>query len=253
LNKIAIKAVIFSAAVLLFFCNCFTAFAEVTLPEGTAAGLPEKLTVLDSDGNSVNQSGEYFFYVENMTPKETYSKDIQIINLREDTAYTIYFYAEPVSKEGDIDLENNCTAVFTLDGTEIFTGKVTGQSEDNKINISDEPLSLGSFEPGKSRTLNCQVTWDGTGADEFIDNGERTVSRDGVEINREGNGNSYSYGEVTFRWVFYAVVDDEYVPPKTGVLSSENMAYLILLAVTALLVIIMLLLIIRKKKKRKQT
>jgi hypothetical protein len=240
-----------SFAVLLFFCNCLTAFAEVTLPEGTTAGLPEKLTVLDSDGNSVNGSGEYFFYVDGMTPYETYTKNIQIMNLREDKAYHIYFYALPVSKYGDIDLENNCTAVFNLDGSEIFKGTVTGKSSDGALNISDEPVDLGLYEPGDSRKLTCSVTWDGTSADSFIDYGSKLVDTEGTHVLRSPSGNGYIYGEVTFRWVFYAAVDETYVPPKTGVLSTENILYIIALAVAAVMIVIMLILISKKKRQRR--
>jgi hypothetical protein len=252
LNRFISKLAIISCAAVLSVCNCLTAFADVTLPDGAVAGLPEKLSVLDSDGNSVNELGEYFFYVEDMTPYETYSKDIQIMNLREDKAYHIYFYAEPVSSMGDIDLENECTAFFSLDGESVFEGKVTGESADGSINLSEEPIDLGEYEPGDSRHLTCKVIWDMPGdTGGFVDFGERIVSADGTEIVREGDSEGYSYGEVIFRWVFYAVVDEDYVPPKTGVFSSGNLAYIIAMAVALILIIIMLLLISKKKRDKK--
>jgi hypothetical protein len=239
---------------LLLFGNCLSAFAEVRLPDGTAAGLPEKLTVMDSDGNAVNGSGEYFFHVEGMSPNTDYSKDIQIMNLREDKAYHIYFYAEPISKSGEIDLEENCTAVFTLDGKQIFEGKVSGEASDGSINLSDEPIDLGLYEPGKSRKLNCTVTWDGTGLENggAIDYGSRLVDTDGTHILREGSGSETIYGETEFRWIFYAVIDENYTPPYTGMFGSRNVGYLIAIIAAAVLIIIMLLLIAFKKKKRKQ-
>lgn len=251
MNKLIQKLASASFAAVLLFCNSLTAFAEVSLPKGTTAGLPEKLTVLDSDGNAVNGSGEYFFYVEDMQPYETYSKDIQIMNLREDKAYHIYFYAEPISKQGEIDLENDCTAVFTLDGSRVFEGKVTGEAADGSIDLADEPIDLGLYEPGKSRNLNCKVTWNGEGAGDFIDYGHKIVSKDGTEIVREESGDHYIYGEVTFRWIFYAVVDEGYKPPNTGVLSSVSAVYTAVLAVAAVLIIVLILLILRKKKNKK--
>lgn len=251
MNRSIGKIAAVSCAAVLLLCNSLSAFAEVSLPEGTAAGLPEKLTVLDSDGNSVNASGEYFFYVEDMIPFETYSKDIQIMNLREDKAYHIYFYAEPVSSYGEIDLENNCTAVFTLDGEQIFEGKVTGEASDGSINLADEPIDLGLYEPGGSRSLNCSVSWNGDDAGGFIDYGHKIVSKDGTEIVRQENDDNSTYGEVTFRWIFYAVVDEEYVPPKTGIFSSENSVYIIVMIVAAVLILILLLLISVKKKDNK--
>lgn len=252
MNRFVKKIAGASFAAVILLSGVMSAFAEVDLPEGTVVGLPEKLTVLDSDGNSVNASGEYFFYVEDMIPFETYSKDIQIMNLREDKAYHIYFYAEPVSSYGEIDLENNCTAVFTLDGEQIFEGKVTGEASDGSINLADEPIDLGLYEPGESRSLNCSVSWNGADAGGFIDYGHKIVSKDGTEIVRWENGDNSTYGEVTFRWIFYAVVDEKYIPPKTGVLSSGDSVYIIAMASATIMIVIMILLIAIKKRKKEK-
>ena len=48
------------AAVLLMSMSVMTAYAD-ELRAGTVAGLPEKLVVLDDNGNSVSENGEYFF------------------------------------------------------------------------------------------------------------------------------------------------------------------------------------------------
>jgi hypothetical protein len=240
-------------AVLLFSVNCFTAFAQVQLPDGAVAGLPKKLSVLDSDGNAANSTGEYFFGVEDMSPNTEYSKKIQIMNLRDDKAYHIYFYAQPISSEGEIDLEESCQAVFTLDGEEIFSGKVTGQSADGSINLSETPIDLGEYEPGKSRTLNCTVTWDGTLPDGFVDNGSRIVDKNGTTIVREKSGKETVSGEVTFRWIFYAVVDEDYVPPNTGLFTTQNLPYLIIMGVALAVIIALLILIYRKKNSEKNS
>jgi hypothetical protein len=224
--------------------------SAVQLPDGAVKGLPEKLTVMDSEGNSANsQSGEYFFHVENMVANETYSKNIQIINLREDKAYHIYFYAEPISKDGNIDLEEECEAVISLSGEEVYRGKVTG---DGNVDLTSTPLDLGLYTPGESRVLNCQITWH---SDENvnIDYGEKLVDADGTHVIREGDSDYYGYGEVTFKWIFYAVVDETYVPPKTGILGSNSIVYAVIIAVCVVMVLTMLLLIAVKKRKSKGT
>jgi hypothetical protein len=221
--------------------------AEVQLPSGAVEGLPDKLTIMDSDGTPANsETGEYYFCVYDMVPNETYTKNIQVINLREDKAYHIYFSAEPLDKSGTIDLEEECEAVITLGSTEIYRGKVTGEGN---IDLTSTPLDLGLFTPGDSRILNCKVTWQSDGTD--VDNGQRLVDADGTHIIREGN-QSESYGEVTFKWVFYAVVDESYVPPKTGLLGTSNLGYIIALVVCVMMVIIMLILIQRKKRLQNQ-
>ncbi|MGN1411903.1 MAG: hypothetical protein ACI4WH_05255 [Oscillospiraceae bacterium] len=240
---------ILSCAVLCL-SNSVSTFAEVQLPDGAVKGLPEKLTVMDSNGNSVNSAtGEYFFHVENMIPNQTYSKDIQIMNLREDKAYHIYFYAEPLSKSGDIDLENECTAVISLGGNQVYEGKVTGKGN---IDLTSNPIDLGLYTPGDAKILNCEITWDGSSINEFIDYGERLVDTNGTTIIRKGDEDAYIYGEVTFKWIFYAVVDETYNPPKTGILGNKpSLIYVIILCICLILIIIMIVLIMLKKSKKK--
>lgn len=53
----------------LLLASPMLAFADTMLPEGTVAGLPERLSVLDSEGISPNDKGEYFFRVEGITER----------------------------------------------------------------------------------------------------------------------------------------------------------------------------------------
>jgi hypothetical protein len=105
------------------------------------------------------------------------------------------------------------------------------------------------YTTGESRTLHCEVVWNGSD-DTYIDYGEKLVDIDGVHIVREGNTDYYSYGEVTFKWIFYASLDEDYVPPKTGILSSKlSPLYIAILSACAILIVVMLILIKRKKDK----
>ncbi len=125
-------SIIFVICLALFFGGQLSATAQIVLPDGTVAGLPSALTVMDSDGNAVGDDGVYYFHVENMKPYTPYTKDIQIMNLRDDAAYHIYFYAEPIGRSGEIDLEAQCLCTFTFNGTEVFRGSVSGLSTDGK-------------------------------------------------------------------------------------------------------------------------
>lgn len=239
-----------SLSFLLLFCSMISVFADTVLPEGTAAGLPEKLTVTDSDGNAVNsETGEYFFCVENMTPGEVYSKNIQIMNLREDKAYHIYFYAQPLDRKGEIDLEEECTASFSLNNERIYEGKVTGEGNPD---IRETPIDLGLYEPGQTGTLQCSIVWNGTDAGGFIDYGSKVTDKNGTEIIREGSGDNTVYGEVTFRWIFYAVVDEEYIPPKTGVLTDNDWLYAGAVITVGIMIVILLLLSYKKRQESKK-
>lgn len=235
---------VLSCAVLV--CSGGTEALGVELPDGAVEGLPERLTVMDSDGNSVDDTGEYYFYVEDMLPNTTYTKSVQIMNLREDQAYHVYFYAEPVSSEGDLDLLHQCTATVTLSGQERYVGLVDGEGS---TDLTDTPLDLGLYTPGDSRTLVCSIVWDGD-PEGSIDHGERLVDSDGTHTVREGSGSTHHYGEVTFKWRFYAVVDEDYTPPKTGVLAGgSHLLYLILLGVCLLLILVVVVMILVKRRR----
>lgn len=249
-NRAIYTIVSVSMMFVLLLCGLVSVSADTVLPEGTVAGLPEKLTITDSDGNTVNsETGEYFFCVENMTPGEIYSKTISIMNLREDKAYRIYFYAEPLDSAGEIPLEEECKAVFSLNGELIYEGKVTGEGEPD---MRENPIDLGLYEPGEMGNLQCSIAWEGTDAGGFIDYGSKVTDKNGTEIIREGSGEDSIYGEVTFRWIFYAVVDEGYVPPKTGIFADTDWIYAGAVITVGILIVILLLLLYKKRQEKQK-
>ena len=226
-----------------------TAFAEVALPDGAVKGLPERLTAMDSDGNAVSSStGEYFFRVEGMNYGETYTKDVQLMNLRTDKAYHIYFYVEPLWKDGEIDLEEGCTCTFWLDGQEFYRGKVTGGGN---IDLTQEVIDCGYYAPGDSHTLRCAIVWDDLDVLVGVNNGHRLIDIDGEHVLVGSEDSGYVEGEIEFKWIFYAAVDENYDPPKTGLLSVNNKFWLIAIALLAVLIGGLLILIALKQKKQK--
>lgn len=242
---------IFAALVsvlLLFSCNSLTAFAEVALPEGAVKGLPEKLTAMDSDGNVVSSStGEYFFRVENMDYGVTYTKDVQLMNLRDDKAYHIYFYVEPLFKKGEIDLEKGCECTFWLDGQKFYKGDVTGHGN---IDLTQQIYDCGLYNPGDSHTLKCSVVWNDLDVLVGVDNGHRLVDIDGEHVLVGSDDSGYVEGEIEFKWIFCAAVDENYDPPKTGLFLAGNSFWLIAIAVLSVMTGGMLILLFMKKKKQ---
>lgn len=238
-----------AGCLLLLSGNSREAVADTLLPDGTVAGLPARLSVLDSEGNSPNEKGEYFFHVENMTFGETYTKNVQITNLREDKAYHIYFYVEPLEKSGEIDLENEVDCTMTLGGREVFHGNVNGIGN---IDLTKAPLDLGYYKPGDTDTLSCSVVWNGMDGDVFIDEGKRIVDKKGVTVIRDKDGDRYVYGEITYKWIFYAAVDEDYEPPYTGMFAVDGSLWLSCIAASAVLLLAMALLVLRKRWKGKQ-
>ena len=192
--------------VVFFFLNNFTLLVSADeLKVGSVKGLPEKLVVLDDNGQSVSENGEYFFTVENMNQGEVYTKKIQIMNLREDASYKITFKAQPLEKSGEIDLEEGCECDIFIDNILIYYGKVTGEGIPD---IRDNALSLGTYKPGESHTMKVEVVWKGTDAGNAIDEGAKLVDRSGTTVLREPSGKRHIEGEVKFKWIFYAEVTD---------------------------------------------
>ena len=197
-----ILAVIGVAA--LSLCSAVNAFAD-DLPSGSVEGLPENLVILDNNGDSPHNTGEYYFEVLDMQQGTTYTKDIQVMNLRgDDKNIHVYFSARPLTNEGEIDLENECKCDIFLDENLIYTGKVTGEGAPD---IRSEALDLGVYTPGQSRKMKVDVVWNGTDAGGHIDNGARIVTASGTEITRTPTGKSHISGSTTFKWIFNAHIE----------------------------------------------
>ena len=210
---------VLSVCILFLSCNCLTAFAEINLPDGSVRGLPEKLVALDDEGKAVSSdTGEYFFRVENMEYGVTYSKNVQLMNLREDAVYHIYFYVEPLFKSGEIDLEKGCECTFFLDQNQIYKGDVSGNGT---IDLTRNVIDCGQYYPGESHVLRCEVIWNDLDVIQNVDNGHRLVDKDGTHVLTGPNESGHAEGEIEFKWIFYASVDVEgviengvYVPTK---------------------------------------
>lgn len=231
----------------LFFSMSLTAHAD-ELRAGSVAGLPEKLVVLDDAGRSVSENGEYFFEVENMREGETYTKKIQIMNLREGSAYHIFFNAEPISKSGEIDLEDECDCEMFLDDELIYKGKVTGEGEPD---MRKTPLDLGLYYSGRGRTLKVNITWhyQGSGSG-VIDNGYRIYHGNNVEIVREKTGKDHIEGEVIFKWIFTAVTEETSDPEHSSYVDTGETITFIAVGVVAVAIVIMSMLVVLKRKKK---
>jgi hypothetical protein len=239
-------AVLLTAVLLMSFSVAANADE---LRAGTVAGLPEKLVVLDDNGNSVSENGEYFFEVQDMTPGENYVKNIQIMNLREDASYHIYFNAQPMAKYGDIDLEGECVLTLYLDGRVVYQGKVTG---DGVPDVRDEPLDLGRYGPGESRVLRAEIVWNATFSEGgAIDEGHRIYDFNGVKVVREKTGKTHIEGEVIFKWIFTAVGDAPTTEEQSGsyIDTGETLTFVFLGLVALAIVVMMVIVVLRKKKE----
>ena len=258
--QMAIKRIIGVLLTAILICSlCVTTVFADELRAGTVAGLPEKLVVLDDAGRSVSENGEYFFEVEGMQANEVYTKKIQIMNLREDAAYRIFFNAQRISTTGEINLEEECICTVYLDGAVIYKGKITGEGEPD---IRETPLSLGYYHSGESRIMQVDIVWpnDVDHGNFEIDNGARIVDSKGTTIVREKTGKSHIEGETIFKWIFTAVTDLDPVPHPSGpdtptpsdhVKTGETITF-IAAGVMGVALVFMVLFAVTKNKKKGQ-
>ena len=262
---VRISTALLCSLLVLFNSFGFSAFAETALPDGAVKGLPERLAALDDEGNAVNsETGEYFFHVENMVFGETYTKNIQLINLREDASYRIYFRVEPLYKSGEIDLEDGCECRFYLDSKEFYKGTVNG---DGNIDLTANAFDCGFYAPGQSHTIRAEVVWNSFNPQKSVNNGWRLVDQNGIHILIDPEGNAHTEGEIEFKWIFYAQIAEkpatkDEVPdgndgggyaPQTGLLLQNGTYWLIGVGVAVVAVMVLLVLIIRSKKKDKKS
>ncbi len=161
------------------------------LPDGSVQGLPQNLIVMDENGHSP-ENGELYIYIDNMLPGELYTKDVTLMNARDDAVYSIFMTAEPNYDEGDIDLLNETECKLYLDDKLIYQGLVNG---DGMPNMQQEGLDLGGvYKSGETRNLHAEFKWNITDeTQKFID-----------EYSSEDKD---FYGIVSFNWTFYAQID----------------------------------------------
>lgn len=250
----------------------------ITDPGGSVKGLPSGLTIVDSDGHSVPEDGIYYFHVEEMNPRETFTKTISVMNLRDDgKAYHIYFYMEPVSNRDDgIDLLKNCHQELRLNEDVFYHGNVWGEGTDGFEDITKEkPYDLGLYKVGDTKTFTCDITWNGTigspDKETEVDKGYRIIDRSNYDDPekqwvRRPEEDATAYGEVLFHWVFYAEVQEETSteettepgterststqgdPVKTG--DSTPLVLIICIMACSLVIIVLIVLIMIKGRKK---
>lgn len=225
--KKLLKMITASVISLLSVMSIGLSASAVNLPEGSVKGIPEGLYVMDEDGKSVSQNGEYCVDISGMKPGETYTKVLSIQNLI-NTPYTLTMSAAPISSEGNLDLEKYANLKLYLDGELIYDGKVTGEGN---VNMQDSTLNLGEIVSGQSKELKAEILWNGEGLKEI-------------------EGQEY-LGRVDFKWIFEAALKEEAtteVPdnpasdsstPNTGYRNTLLIIFAVILFVSAVFVGVM--------------
>lgn len=124
--------------------------------------------------------------------------------------------------------------------------------------LSKKPLDLGcyyAFGYGK-KMFTCSIIWPGSSAGGHIDNGERVVDATGEHVVRDKTGKETIHGELLFRWVFYANIEqdpDDTTPGKsnvkTGIEATGMKIYIVILSGISVGIVLLLILINKKSRK----
>ncbi|MDR1800831.1 MAG: signal peptidase I [Lachnospiraceae bacterium] len=119
--------------------------------------LPQGMLIGDSNGIRVSYDGDYFIDAKNLRPGEVITKELIVRNMEDEGTYTLSLLAQPIGSSGPQDLLEKVNLTLKVDGDEVYKGRIKG---DEGINIIENPLPLGEYPAGKSRTILITLTVD---------------------------------------------------------------------------------------------
>ncbi len=155
-----------------------------------SSALPPGFLIGDNDGIHVNSDGDYFIRHDDLEPGTVITKTLTISN-NENSSFSLSMTAKPLDQTGPIEILDKLNLKLTLDGKEIYNGRVYGDAGNNMI---VNPLPLGQYNHGTMRKLQIELTFD--------KNLPKSLFK------------KKSIAEI--RWIFYAFKVTDSTPPKTG-------------------------------------
>lgn len=197
-----------------------------------AAVLPYGSIITDNKGVTVETDGKYLVDIENALPGETYEKEFMVRSAEKVDPYELSLRVKKIESSGNIDWNEHVLLTLTLDGKQIYQGKLLG---DEKKDWSKEDLLLGKFEYGTERKLVATFKID------------KTLTNDDFSKN-----NTLSYN-----WQFIATrkgvpIEDNTKPnkpllrlPQTG----EEWREFIYRAIAGMLLILLAILVWKNRRK----
>lgn len=196
-------------------------FSGVSIASASSTVFPPGILIGDNDGIHVSADGEYFIYADNMEAGDSIKKTLTISNYEENSTFDLTMTASPLSQTGPIKLLEKIHLRLTLDGTELYNGRVYG---DDGTNMITNAIKLGRYSSGDTKTMKIELELD------------KNLPRELFK--------KKSVAEI--RWNFYAVKKTDDSPPKTGEMGSHTA---IMISVV-LLEIASLFWILNKRKKQ---
>jgi len=177
--------------------------------------LPEGFLIDDEDGISVKDAGEFFLFSHSLMPEDIITRTLTLRNLEQGEPFRLRLLGESPASAGPVDWLDNLHLRITLDGRELYAGRLRGDGRDtrtmkgNGADLVNQGLDLGEFKKG------------GYGALQFV------VTADAGHMSAQDLTEPSS---ASINWVFYAVKDAPPDDPKTGDAVRYG-SYILLLAI----------------------
>ena len=145
---------------------CVIAAAHCAAALAAVGNLPDSFLIADEDGISVNNEGEYFLHSSNLLPGDVITRTLTLRNLELGEPFRLHMLGESPTSSGTVDWLDNLHLQITLDGREVYAGRLRGDGADtrtmqgNGVNLVTDGLDLGVFEKGDYGVLVFTVTAD---------------------------------------------------------------------------------------------
>jgi hypothetical protein len=219
-------AILFMICLLSSMC-CLTVLAE-------GGDLPDSFFIDDENGVSVTGDGAYFLYMDDIMPGDVVTRTLTLRNLEQGDPFAVYMLSEVIGTDGPVDWLDNLHMSITLDGREIYSGRVRGDGMDtrtmkgNGADLLYDGLDLGEFKQGDYGILRFVITADGghLSAEDYKVSSEAKTRFLFNAVNTAGKGGT---------------------PPKTGENVKYGLYFLLLLLMILCLILRYRLMVFRRE------
>jgi len=185
-----------------------------------------KLYFIEKDHQVCYESGTYdekvFMRHTDMVPGSKYTDELTIENGTTKT-YKLYFKVEPTKDNLNSDLLKHMTMKITIDGKEIYDGKVTGEGN---INLANS-VYLGEFNPSKKTRM-------------IINTKLSTAYTNPEKDDRQ-----------EIKWTFYSQYDEE-TPEEITPITGSNRSILYIVFAIILFISSLIVFVLSNKKDNKK-
>lgn len=198
-----------------------------------AESLPPGIIIGDSDGITVDGTGEYYIDKDDIYPGETFTKTIKLMNTEEgDRPYQLEMMIAPTEKEGVINFYQAIEMSIVLAGKVIYQGDLAGKGTPDS---QTSRLNLGTYAYGEFSEM--EITF--------------KVAKDLPSEMWQ------SKSTAKVRWDFYATKKAAITPPKKppnkywGLLpqTGEEWRSLLYKVITGIFIICVVLLYSKKRRQ----